>query len=247
MMDKLNLVKRYVNDKKVSVGFTQMIDASGSNIIAKVYNLLDGTEVAIVNSLGFSTIGGLKGEYKEVFCDFTGLAPFDKYSIKFYTEDEGVIAKAPLLIYGLDAFSTLFFPSVSVVDITPNPQLIDLTDPIVEMIVIANAPCVMTLDGDTSGLSLSVLSPIEARITGIPTEDTDAVLVAIGLCGGVVGVVLNIRFTKYIQNSDVSFQDVVASNPYILADTVITFVDENDNVILSNSYPSMKDVNINLT
>jgi hypothetical protein len=102
MKDNIGVIQRYVDDKKVAIEFNQIIDATG-NILAKVYTLA-GTEVDSVNATGLSTTAGDKGEKKSVYCDFSEI-PTGEYHLKFYTADEGVVAKAGLVIFGDDAFT----------------------------------------------------------------------------------------------------------------------------------------------
>ncbi len=59
------------------------------------------------------------------------------------------------------------------------------------MVITADAPCTMYLDGNTEGLTLEQLTPTTGQITGTATENTDAVVLAVGTDGGLSGVSLN--------------------------------------------------------
>ena len=103
--DNIGVVQRYIDDKKVGITFNQFIDADGEDIIAEVL-VIGGDTSVVVNSAGFTTLGGLKGQKKTVVCDFSALNPANNYSLKFRTDESGVLAKAGLVIYAEDAFTT---------------------------------------------------------------------------------------------------------------------------------------------
>lgn len=103
--DNIGVVQRYVDDKKVGITFNQIIDADGEEIIAEVL-VIGGDTPVEVNAAGFVSTGGLKGDQQTVVCDFSTLTPGDNYSLKFRTEASGVVAKAGLVIFAEDAFST---------------------------------------------------------------------------------------------------------------------------------------------
>ena len=103
--DNLGVVQRYVDDKKVGITFNQIIDANGEDIIAEVL-VIGGDTPVVVNATGFTTLGGLKGDQKTVICDFSTLIPASNYSLKFRTDADGVLAKAGLVIFAVDAFTT---------------------------------------------------------------------------------------------------------------------------------------------
>lgn len=104
--DNIGVVQRYNVDKKVGITFNQIIDADGETIIAEVY-FIGGSLVAVVNASGFSTTGGLKDQAKTVTCDFSAIPVGDGYSLVFRTAASGVLAKAGLVIFAEDAFSTV--------------------------------------------------------------------------------------------------------------------------------------------
>jgi hypothetical protein len=103
--DDIGVVQRYIDDKKVGITFNQMIDSDGEGIVAEVYVIGSSVLQEIVNAAGFTTLGGLKGEKKTVVCDFSALTPSSNFSLKFRTAS-GVVAKAALVIFADDAFTT---------------------------------------------------------------------------------------------------------------------------------------------
>lgn len=75
-------------------------------------------------------------------------------------------------------------PLLSLLTLTQSPQDVTLGQPMVTMVATADAPCTFYLDGDTTGLILTVLTDRTAEITGTPTANTDAIIMALGTAGG---------------------------------------------------------------
>jgi hypothetical protein len=104
MNDGLGIVKRYVDDVNVGIEFNQLIDSEGHEIIAEVY-VLGSDALAGTVTTGTPTLAGKAGNRKKVQCDFHLLPSAGNYILKFRTEEAGVLATAPLVLFGDDAFS----------------------------------------------------------------------------------------------------------------------------------------------
>jgi hypothetical protein len=104
MNDGLGIVKRYVDDVNVGIEFNQLIDSNGHEIIAEVY-VLGSDALAGTVTTGTPTLAGKAGNRKKVQCDFHLLPSAGNYILKFRTEESGVLATAPLVLFGDDAFS----------------------------------------------------------------------------------------------------------------------------------------------
>lgn len=164
MKDKLAVVQRYTDDKKVGITFNQMIDADGENIIAEVY-YITGSLVAQVNAAGFSTLAGLKGDEIEVICDFSNIPIGEGYSLKFRTIESGVLARAGLVIYAQDAFSLVPLSGETAPGTTPvdlyQPKHDSLTSissvtPLDGVILVGNGTTWVGESGDTARASLGL-------------------------------------------------------------------------------------------
>lgn len=130
MIDNLEAVQGHVDDKKKGITFNMIIDSPISDVItARVY-YLGGPEVSTpsgINAPGFTAYGGKKGEERTVHCNFSELSPNDNYTIKF-TTSSGVVAKAGLVIFDVDAFSTVTIPTPSAPIVEYQPLSARLTE-----------------------------------------------------------------------------------------------------------------------
>ena len=103
MRDDLTLVKRYVDDVNVGIEFNQLIDSDGHAIIAEVY-VKGSDSLADTVTVGSPT-AGLQGQRQTVYCDFSNLPSSGNYILKFRTVESGILATAPLVLFGVDGFS----------------------------------------------------------------------------------------------------------------------------------------------
>jgi hypothetical protein len=115
--------------------------------------------------------------------------------------------------------------------LTNQDQTIDLTDPITAMVATADQICSFVQEGNWEGLSLAVDSTTQATITGTPTANTSATLMAVGTNGGTKTQRLNITFTgvadEYtVSNSDDSYS-VDITDDLELPDVDITVNEEH--------------------
>ena len=167
----------------------------------------------------------IKAIEKEIACQ--------EYLIRRFKATDGV----NLTEQNLDGYIVEFeidyvIPSYSVdkitsLTVTNNPQTPGNGNAITEMVVTTNYPAVISLAGDTTGLTITENTETQATISGTKEAATKAVVVAAGKYGGILSELLDLGFEgATVENSDQSYQEsIAAGGTEILPDIDINIKD----------------------